>query len=270
MRQLMKETKYSVELPQLRNHPPLPAVPIITSFEESKLLEAPVPAPAENAFKLNANAQTWVPYEHGAPSYWSQTVNSVDTGDATVPEIPDALGAAAPVKSELSIIDLLREENQIKVVPSKAESSGAKPLEMHSLDCPNEPKGFAHLRQMYPNKQLAGLWDLFVKCQADVDWAVDILLKEDELNAATGSDQIGFEETIDSEEAAQFQCDCDKAVEAQESPISTPICASPTLPVSKTESKPQRQPRNKRASAPTNKELQLKIQNCFVLGKILF
>ncbi|KRK05162.1 uncharacterized protein LOC6539337 [Drosophila yakuba] len=264
--QLMKETKYSVELPQLRKHPPLPAVPVITSFEESKPLEAPVPAPAENTFKLNANAQTWVPYEQGAPSYWSQTVSSEDTGDATVPEIPEALAAPALEKSEVSIIDLLREESKLKEEPSKAEHYEAKLFQRHCLDCHNEPKGFALLRQMYPNKQLTGLWDLFVKCKADVDWAVDILLKEDELYAVTGSEQIGFEETVDSEEAAQFQCDCDKAAEGQESPISTSNCTSPTLPLSKTASKPQRQPRIKRASAPTNKELQIQIQNCFVLG----
>ncbi|EDV52741.1 uncharacterized protein LOC6544287 [Drosophila erecta] len=266
--QLMKETRYSVELPQLRKHPPLPAVPVIPSFEESKPPEAPVPAPADNTFKLNANAQTWVPYEQEAPSYWSEKVYSEDTGDATVSEIPDALAAAAPVKSEVSIIDLFREDSKPKEEPSKAEPSEAKHFQRHCLDCPNEPKGFALLRQMYPNKQLTGLWDLFVKCQADVDWAVDILLKEDELNAATGSDQTGFEETVDSEEAAQFQCDCDcdKAGESQESPISTPNCTSPILSVSKTAPKPQRQPRNKRASAPTNKELQLQIQNCFVLG----
>lgn len=266
---LMKDTKYSVDLPQLRQHPPLPSVPVITSFEESKPLEGSAPAPPDNTFKLNANAQTWVPFEQGAPSYWSQTADSADSGVSEVPAalgVPDAPAAQGSPKSEVSLIDLLRDESKTEEETSKGESSKAKQFQRHCLDCRNEPGGFALLRQMYPNKQLTGLWDLFVKCQADVDWAVDILLKEDELNAATGSDQFGLEETVNSEEASQFQCDCDKSVGSQESPVGTPLSSSPTPPASKTAPKPQRQPRNKRISAPTNKELQLQIQNCFVLG----
>ncbi|KAH8364071.1 hypothetical protein KR084_002085, partial [Drosophila pseudotakahashii] len=263
---LMKETKYTVDLPQLRQRPPLPSVPVIATFEENKPSEARVPAPQQPNFKLNANAETWVPYEQGAPSYWSQPSDSADLGDSTILPDPEAPAAAVLPKCEVSLIELLRGESKTEEASSIAESSETKAFQRHCLDCRNEPGGFVLLRQMYPNKQLTGLWDLFVKCQADVDWAVDILLKEDELNAATGSDQFGLEETVNTEEAAQFQCDCDKSVVGQESPVATPLSSSPTPPASKTAPKPQRQPRNKRVSAPTNKELQLQIQNCFVLG----
>ncbi|KAI8037932.1 uncharacterized protein LOC128259653 [Drosophila gunungcola] len=265
--QLLKETKYTVDLPQLRQHPPLPAVPVVTKFEENKSLEASVPAAEQHTYKLNANAQSWVPYEQGAPSYWSQTADSADSGDSVVPE---ALAAHATSTCEVSLVELLRGEKKTEEALPKADSSEAKRFQKHCLDCRNEPRGFALLRQMYPNKELTGLWDLFVKCQADVDWAVDILLKEDELKTATGSDQFGTEDTVSSEEAVEFQCDCDKSVRSQESPVRTPppLNSSPTLPASKplNASKPQRQPRCKRISAPTNKELQQQIQNCFVLG----
>ncbi|XP_017049198.1 uncharacterized protein LOC108093584 [Drosophila ficusphila] len=261
--QLLKETKYTVDLPQMRQHPPLPSMPVLSSFKD-KPLETRVPEPKQSPVALNANAQSWVPYEQGAPCYWSQTANSTDVGDSVVAAVPSISDASASATSEVSLIELLRDESKPEKAPLKSESGEQKPLQKHCLDCQNEPAGFSLLRQMYPNKQLTGLWDLFVKCQADVDWAVDILLKEDELNAASGSDQFGFEESGNAEEAAQFECDCDKSVKSQELP--PPFPSSPTLQAAKTAPKQQRQPRNKRTSAPTNKELQIQIENCFVLG----
>ncbi|KAH8294055.1 hypothetical protein KR054_007843, partial [Drosophila jambulina] len=251
---LMKETKYTVALPQLRQYPPLPAVPV--AIEPSNALIAPQPF---TNTKLNANAQTWVPYEQGASSYWYQTAELPDSAERTVP---------ASGLSEKSLIDLLRDdcklEDEAEEAKPKTEASESKPFQRrHCLNCPNEPGGFALLRQMYPNKQMTGLWDLFVKCNADVDWAVDILLKEDELNTDSGSDQFGSEIVLSPEEALQFQCDCANPG----SPAAvTPRSSSPTQAAAKPAPKPQRQPRNKRSSGPTNKELQLQIENCFVLG----
>ncbi|XP_017072335.2 uncharacterized protein LOC108108713 [Drosophila eugracilis] len=265
--QLMKETKYSVDLPQLRQHPRLPSVPVITAFEENKSLEAAIPAPQNDSLKRNANSQSWVPYEQGAPSYWSQIADSAYPASASaVPDSLPAPSAPASAKSEVSLIELLRDNAKIEDAPSTAESIETKTFQRHCLDCRNEPKGFALLRQMYPNKEITGLWDLFVKCQADVDWAVDILLKEDELNDATYSDQFRLKETTSTEEAVEFQCDCDRTMGSQESQAPTVLSSSPTPTVTKTAPKPQRQPRNKRISTSTNKELQLQIQNCFVLG----
>ncbi|KAH8379502.1 hypothetical protein KR009_005342 [Drosophila setifemur] len=245
--QMLKQTKYTVTLPQLRQHPPLPAVAVAKSLDEYDPPEVSANQPTTNDSKLNANAQSWVPFEQGAPSFWSK--------DAMLTPLPT-------VPSEKSLIELLRDESRTDKGPQKAEDNEPDLFQRHCLNCPNEPGGFALLRQMYPNKQLSGLWDLFVKCQADVDWAVDILLKEDELNAQTGSDPFGAEDTLNPEEEAQFRCDC------RGCPVSTIRSTSPIPPLPlapKTGAKPQRQ-RNKRSSGASKKDLQLQIENCFVLG----
>ncbi|XP_017030996.1 uncharacterized protein [Drosophila kikkawai] len=251
---LMKETKYTVTLPQLRQYPPLPAVPVVNNFDQKEPTDALVPLHT----KLNANAQTWVPYEQGAPSYWSQTA-----------ELPQSAGSTSTnPASEKSLIDLLRDDCKVEdgaeEVNPKTEACESKPLQRrHCLDCPNEPEGFAQLRQMYPNKQMTGLWDLFINCKSDLDWAVDILIKEDELNAEAGSEQFGSEVVLSPDESLQFQCDCANPG----SPAAvTPRSSSPFTAAAKPVPKPQRQARNKRTSGPTNKELQLQIENCFVLG----
>lgn len=253
--QMLKETKYTVSLPQLRQCPPLPSVPVVCALNESAAPEpqqSPPPEESKN-FKLNANAQSWVPYEQGAPSYWSQTAN---TGERAAPATPS--GASC----EKSLIELLRDDSATGEVSPAAEESENKLFQRHGLNCPNEQAGFALLRQMYPNKQLSGLWDLFVKCQADVDWAVDILLKEDELNSQTESDPFGMEAALSPEELVQFQCECggpsvpaSQITDAQLSPSTTKLVP-----------KPQRQSRSKRNASSNNKELQIQIQNCFVLG----
>ncbi|XP_020803074.1 uncharacterized protein LOC110179811 [Drosophila serrata] len=254
---LLKETKYTVALPQLRQYPPLPAVPVVKNFDQKEPPDALIPPQPVTNIKLNANAQTWVPYEQGAPSYWSQTA-----------ELPDPEGSTIPASglSEKSLIDLLRDNCIVEEVAEEAKpkTETCEAFQRrHCLDCPNEPGGFAILRQMYPNKQMSGLWDLFVKCNADVDWAVDILIKEDELNGESGADHIASEKGLSPEEALQFQCDCANP----ESPAAaTPRSSSPSSAAAKPLPKPQRQVRNKRASGPTNKELQLQIENCFVLG----
>ncbi|KAH8257590.1 hypothetical protein KR038_011669, partial [Drosophila bunnanda] len=238
--QLLKETKYTVALPQLRQCPPLPAVPVANNFDQKEPSDAILPPQPVTNIKLNANAQTWVPYEQGAPSYWSQTA-----------ELPDPAGLTIPASEDVA------EEAKPKTEACEAFQR------RHCLNCPNEPGGFAILRQMYPNKQMTGLWDLFVKCNADVDWAVDILIKEDELNAESGADQFASELGLSPEEALQFQCDCaNPGLPAAATPRSSPPSPAAAKPLPK----PQRQARNKRASGPINKELQLQIENCFVLG----
>ncbi|XP_017102621.2 uncharacterized protein [Drosophila bipectinata] len=255
--QMLKDTKYTVTLPQLRQCPPLPSVPVVCALNEGGAPEPEASPPRDDSknIKLNANASSWVPYEQGAPSYWSQTGSN--TLEAAAPATPSVASC------DKSLIELLRDESASGETSPGAEESESKPFQRHGLNCPNEPAGFALLRQMYPNKQLSGLWDLFVKCKADVDWAVDILLKEDELNAQTASDPFGMEAPLSPEELAQFQCDCrGPSLPAAQAPEQAPLSPLTTKLVPK----PQRQSRSKRNASTNNKELQIQIQNCFVLG----
>ncbi|XP_017134828.1 NEDD4-binding protein 2 [Drosophila miranda] len=249
---LLKETKYTVKLPQLRQYPPLPALPTIVTLPENDNPDSLSP----NGVKLNVNACSWVPHEQGAPKYWSQS------GGEQPPSAPRLDPVAVGTGSyENALIDLLRDDPAEKA-PPKAGSNEQTTFERHCLNCPNEPPNFVLLRQMYPNKRLTGLWDLYVKCKTNVDWAVDILIKEDELNAGLESD---LDASMLPEESAQFQCDCGRADKKEEA--SPPPCSpSPTALGAKYMPKPQRQSRHKRFSAPPNKKLQLQVENFFVLG----
>lgn len=257
---MLKETKYTVPLPQLRLQPPLP---MLTAPPTSPSLPATVSSGQQSRihgasgqtekFKLNVQAQSWVPYEQNAPSYWGQL------GEHSMPT--PAAGVSS--SGENTLLDLLRDEQTSTTVPNTLTDATSEVLQRHSLNCPNEPAGFVALRQMYPNKQIIGLWDLYVKCNGDVDWAVDILLKEDELNA-DNADYTGSDE-----EDKQFQCACNSSQE-QTMPLST---QSPlTNPSGKLMPKPQRQYRAKRnatvsgANSSSNKELEMHVANCFVLS----
>lgn len=126
----MKETKYTVTLPQLRQHPPLPALPVVANFDGKVPSNASIPAPPTPNIKLNANAQTWVPYEQGAPSYWSQKAELADSGNSAAP--------ASGVR-EKSLIELLRDDCKVEEAKPKTEASEPKPFQRHCLNCPNEP-----------------------------------------------------------------------------------------------------------------------------------
>lgn len=271
--QLMKETKYTVSLPQLRLQPPLPMLPAPLT---PPILTAPLPPPMLPAsqsfeqqsgnddagsqaekFKLNAKAQSWVPYEQNAQSYWAQSIGEESIATA-------ATGATTVSSGENTLLDLLRDEQTPTIVPDTLVDATCEVLQRHSLNCPNEPAGFVSLRQIYPNKQINGLWDLYVKCNGDVDWAVDILLKEDELNAD------GADYTANVEDDKQFQCACNRLQEQTTTVMTTQSSSSNSI--GKFVPKPQRQPRAKRnggvscANSSATKELQMHMENCFVLG----
>lgn len=269
----MKETKYTVSLPQLRLQPPLPMLPAPLT---PPILPAPRPPPLLPAsqsfeqqagnddtggqaerFRLNAKAQSWVPYEQNAQSYWAQSMGEKSLGTP-------AASATTASSGENTLLDLLRDEQRRTIVPDTLVDATCEVLQRHSLNCPNEPAGFVSLRQIYPNKQINGLWDLYVKCNGDVDWAVDILLKEDELNAD------GADYTANVEDDKQFQCACNRLQEQTTSMMSTQSSSSNSI--GKFVPKPQRQPRAKRnggvscANSSASKELQMHVENCFVLG----
>ncbi|KAH8404476.1 hypothetical protein KR222_006101, partial [Zaprionus bogoriensis] len=280
---LLKETKYTVSLPQMRLQPPLPRPNLAAASSPPRFAEkvrASANAKAED-FKLNVNALSWMPYEQNAPSYWAQLVEPAvelmpTAATATAMTASSAASASASASGEQStLLDLLRDEQTSEATEATSvDNAVGEPLQRHSLNCPNEPAGFVLLRQMYPNKQVVGLWDLYVKCNGDVDWAVDILLKEDELNADTADYSV--EQGLQLESEKQFQCACNSGSNSnhsqpQNSALST-LCPS-TNSIGKFVPKPQRQPRAKRnasgigsGNSSSNKELQMHVENCFVLA----
>ncbi|XP_064546054.1 uncharacterized protein LOC135433750 [Drosophila montana] len=256
---LLKETKYTVSLPQLRLKPPLPALPAPATPSLQSDISSALLSSHSDGFKLNVNAQTWMPYEQNVNSYWAQT------NDQPMPTTVASVAATG----ESSLLDLLRDEQPPETTnPTVATSSSTdisnKALQRHSLNCPNEAGGFVALRQIYPNKQLAGLWDLYVKCNGDVDWAVDILIKEDELTA----DVADYAEEALLLESEEFRCDCSSSSNKFQLQTSSVPAAPPTPVVHKSQAKPQRQPRTRRNAGLgyANRELQLQIENSFVLG----
>lgn len=71
-------------------------------------------------------------------------------------------------------------------------------LEKHTPGCHNESKSFQLLYQIYPNKSIDNLWDLFEKCNGDIGWAIDILLKDNNL----------YENETKSCNLSTFKCNC--------------------------------------------------------------
>ncbi|XP_023173126.2 uncharacterized protein LOC111600974 isoform X2 [Drosophila hydei] len=247
----LKDTKYTVPLPQLRLQPPLPTLPApVTSSVQP---ERPSSKSQSDGFKLNVNAQTWMPYEQNVNNYWAQ--------QSDLP-IQTTVASGAGATGESSLLDLLRDDQPEAAISGDSASvtdAAHNALQRHSLNCPNEADGFVLLRQMYPNKQLGGLWDLYGKCNGDVDWAVDILIKEDELKTDNADETL-------LQEVEEFQCNCNRN-NFQMQTVATPAAVCPPI-LNKYQSKPQRQPRAKRNAGTgfANRELQLEIENRFVLG----
>ncbi|KAH8307016.1 hypothetical protein KR044_003196, partial [Drosophila immigrans] len=246
---LLKETKYTKPLPQMRLQPPLPALASPKPQAVQPTNDAKVEAAAT---KLNFNAPNWVPYEQNAPSYWAQLDEQ---------KIQTPTGCNVSAGHATSLTDLLRDEQTAAVASTSSSDAVNEPLQRHSINCSNEAYGFGQLRQMYPNKQVAGLWDLYVKCNGDLDWTVDILLKEDELNG--GAADYDDDELNND----QFQCACNGSNNLPLQTAAAPNVLASQLAPSKSIPKPQRQSRGKRnAGVGSSKELQLHVENCFVLG----
>lgn len=144
----------------------------------------------------------WKPFELEANHFWNLTQEETEAK-----LLSDTVLPLTTTKNEKTLLDLLKEGvNEIPVskIDVDVEPEEQISFERHKVNCPNENKSFASLRQVYPNKQLTGLWDLFVKCNADIDWAVDILLKEDELS--TGNSNYNAADDEDNESILTCSC----------------------------------------------------------------
>ncbi|XP_053955157.1 NEDD4-binding protein 2 [Anastrepha ludens] len=207
--------------------------------------------------ELNA----WQPHEQEINKFWNMKPSSSDKQEMSQKN----------EHQRKSLLDLLREGVSDVSKPQSYKDKNEQSMnqeivfERHSNNCPNENKGFASLRQIYPNKELSSLWDLFVKCGGNIDWTVDLLLREDELIHAPGSQY--FEQV--PQIVNDFQCNCGTQPSVADESITVEIPPTPTDTSFGKGAKPQRQrSRASRVHQRTNPELQEitdAIANRFVL-----
>lgn len=123
----------------------------------------------------------WESYEKEKVKFWQAepTTKTLQTNQrlpkpqtAEKVNVPNNIYTVLPDESEN-----LPEE----VVEPEIPEEQASPviLEQHKFGCSNENNSFSGIRQIYPSVPVEYLWDLFVTCQGDGDWTMDILLKEE-------------------------------------------------------------------------------------------
>lgn len=246
------------------------------SFEQQQQQESP--RDVYSLLEQKTTANVWKPFESESADFWGIKTNQIQ--QEHFPPINDTNKSAG--SGEKSLLDLLREDsidtsNDIENMraDNNDDTQVSSAFERHSINCLNENTSFVSLRQIYPNKRVSGLWDLFVKCNGDVDWAVDILLKEDELERIRGDDDINYT----SEDDEMFECLCNN-VNDESLPTtsnnnvnieSNGMIEENTKTVFNTyEAKPQRQrsrfSRSNQLTNPALLEVKENIENCFVLG----
>ncbi|XP_055855231.1 NEDD4-binding protein 2 [Episyrphus balteatus] len=210
-----------------------------------------------NEMMFPAVPTVWQAYEQEATNFWGVPVTAAS--NATPEPVPMEEGSST---SSCGLLQLLKEGVKSINVPNKDKQSNEKEstrLDRHRIGCVNENESFIAFRQIYPNKPNAELWDLFVKCNGSIDWAVDILLKDEDSVTSRNS----FQESV--ENCDNFDCFCDR-------PESCPP-AAPSMSISMPEAvivKPQRQKLARNRAAPSSAQLlEVKeaVEKSFVLGE---
>lgn len=181
--QMLKETTYSDPPPQQRTHPPIPNIPTEVvpktstpspSYPEDrkklKIAESPIqPSTSQN------EGNAWLPYEQESSSFWKNN------------DFPKPVRVKK--KTNESLLDCLKNDTKVELPP--APEVPKSKLNKHSPGCENENQTFVLLKQIYPNQPAVHLWDLFEKCNGDLDWTVDVLLSDNtsvDQNMRNGSD----------------------------------------------------------------------------------
>lgn len=319
---MLKNTKYSKTLPQLRYLPPIKTEPTNLqmaqaandSIDKNDTLEKEQPQvwnaaelvePKEQRTKFKSNrspsksyeqeqestssltrdvysllekktTNVWKPFESESADFWG--IRPSQLQQQYFLQLNDS---SSSTSVEKTLLDLLREDcgdatNEFLTTrQDDNDKTKGTSFQRHSINCSNENTTFISLRQMYPNKRVSGLWDLFVKCNGDVDWAVDILLKEDELERIQGDNDINYKHEVDE----LFECLC-KSMKKKKlaSQNENNIEANNDNNSSEENNhafytpaaKPQRQrPRFSRSNQRTNPallEVKENIENCFILA----
>lgn len=236
---MLKETKYSEPPPQQRTHPPIEYVPMdivpktstpSPSYPEdrkkAKIAESPIlPSTSQS------EGTAWLPYEQESSSFWKSN------------DFPKPVRVKK--KTNGSLIDCLKNDKPVEL-PSAPQVLQPK-LQKHSPDCENENQTFVLLKQIYPNQSPEHLWDLFEKCNGNLDWTVDVLL----------TDNIDVDNQVFT--GSGFQCMCNAKL------VPTPPKDNEPFVNTSTENKSQ-EARPQRVKKDVS-GLKKTIENQFVLGE---
>ncbi|XP_037932505.1 uncharacterized protein LOC119667287, partial [Teleopsis dalmanni] len=144
-------------------------------------------------------SNVWNPYEKEANKFW---------GIATQDQSDKSIQHADIAQVNEAIVSILKLDEKDESENNESNETDTKDTEIttfqrHSINCPKEDLSFASLRQIYPNKQVSSLWDLFTKCNGDVNWAAEILLREDEL-----SNDINGSPPSEAQVSDSYECEC--------------------------------------------------------------
>lgn len=205
----------------------------------------------------NNKSVAWQPHEQEINKFWNMKPNLYEN-HATSKDKEN---------QEKSLLELLREgvydsnKSQSGKVQDGEDLKQSPTFERHSIGCQNENKEFASLRQIYPNKELASLWDLFVKCGGDIDWTVDLLLREDELMAPSGN--YNMEQVPDIVD--NFKCNCTLIHENTTGSMSPTPTPAPVVPGTKPQRPRTRATRINQRLNPELQEISEVLANRFVL-----
>lgn len=198
---MLKETKYTEPPPQQRTHPPIENIPMDVvpmtstpspSYPEErkkiKIAESPIrPSTSQN------EGNAWLPYEQESSSFWKSN------------EFPKPVRVKK--KTNGSLIDCLKNDKPVEPLPAAPQAPKLR-LDKHSPGCENENPTFILLKQIYPNQSPDHLWDLFEKCNGDLDWTVDVLLSD---NSDVDNRMVN---------GSGFQCMCNSKVVMQSPKVS--------------------------------------------------
>lgn len=151
----------------------------------------------------------WKSYEEESNEFWSKNTEKVSKeldllSNAPKPKRDAKKEVKGNIFSLLKPTPLNDKKSTTNQNEEDIKSMLHNKLEKHELGCPNESKSFLMLRQIYQNKQLDGLWDLFEKCNGDVNWAIDILLKDDSCVDTQMTTNDNYIENF-------FNCNCDES-----------------------------------------------------------
>lgn len=124
----------------------------------------------------------WESYEKEKVKFW-QTESTMTGQNQRVPKPQRVEKIVVPVVTNIYTVLPDESENlpDEEAMNEEVIEEKASPviLEQHKFGCCNENSSFSGIRQIYPSVPVEYLWDLFVTCQGDGDWTMDILLKEE-------------------------------------------------------------------------------------------
>lgn len=136
---------------------------------------------------LNPIKTEWESYEKEKDKFWRTeptTTTTTTVPNQRVPRLQRFEKPNIPLVNNIYTVlpdeseNLPDEEQMNEEVPEEQQASPVI-LEQHKFGCCNENSSFSGIRQIYPSVPVEYLWDLFVTCQGDGDWTMDILLKEE-------------------------------------------------------------------------------------------